>query len=79
MDTVGTREPASPPQPRVEAAAAWTHFSGHRLDTAVSPKPSSSPDEEHPSSREEDGKAFDDKEEGPGGEKDGDYNQQRGI
>ena len=56
MDTVGTREPASPPQPRLKVATA-----------AISPKPSSTPDEEHPSSREEDGKAFDDKEEGPGG------------
>ncbi|KAI4964301.1 hypothetical protein ZWY2020_006711 [Hordeum vulgare] len=47
---VGTQEPASP-QPRLEAAAAWTCFSGRRLAAVISPKPSSSPDEEHPSIR----------------------------
>lgn len=52
VDTVGTREPASPPQPRLEAAAAWTRFSGRRLAAAVFPSPALPPTKNiHPAER----------------------------
>lgn len=57
------------------AGAAWTRFSSCRLAAAVSHKPSSPPDKEHPG-KEEDGKASEDEEEALGGEKDKDCSRQ---